>query len=281
MSLKYKKGIAHFRYDETSTSDFPSYIVISIPLLNTELFLSFLKTKKPSIVETVVTSLSTRFSAMKMYDSIEDIEFTYEREHLKNFPELENTLKKVALGLLDYEVYEEELKKDIATLPKRVINTSYLLSSYALLESLVESIPREEAIEMFKDYVDLRTDVFAALLVPPTENLDALYERHHSVKSSDRTLYSALLDDGRLVGRTDRCMLKEILESYGDPELAYTTICHHHFHVAEVGNSNFMLTMTKTLVQGDNYCDFCWHDKRFDDVLKHPPAETWDSLDSD
>ena len=55
----------------------------------------------------------------------------------------------------------------------------------------------------------------------------------------------------------DRCLWKEILESYGDSELAYLTSCYLDFRVTELLNPNFMLTRPKTVMRGDKYCDFC------------------------
>ena len=60
-----------------------------------------------------------------------------------------------------------------------------------------------------------------------------------------------------MVSHVDRCLWKEILESYGDSELAYLTSCYLDFRVTELLNPNFMLTRPKTVMRGDKYCDFC------------------------
>ncbi|MHA2162349.1 MAG: L-2-amino-thiazoline-4-carboxylic acid hydrolase [Candidatus Thorarchaeota archaeon] len=81
-----------------------------------------------------------------------------------------------------------------------------------------------------------------------------------------------------VVSRVNRCMWHELQKEYGDPEIAYVNSCHFDFYAATLWNENFVLTRTKTLMQGDDCCDFCWHDKRYDKEMKHPPAKFWDSL---
>lgn len=271
--------IAHIKYDENATIQLPSYLYTSTPIIYAELFLEFLKEKRPSCVEQVVERAVVRLRNLDEEDT-DGVEFAYERDNLREYPELEETMKRVTLGILNYTKYEAKLRNEMATLPRRAYREPLLHIGYALAASLAEVVPRREALALFRQSVDFSIDRLGAIVAPPTQDLKMLYERHQAAATGDIETRSILLDEGRLVGRVDRCMPQEILDVYGDPEVASVVICHSHFHQAEVANPNFVLTRTKTLVCSDSYCDFCWHDKRFDTSLKHPPEEVFQNLAS-
>ena len=42
---------------------------------------------------------------------------------------------------------------------------------------------------------------------------------------------------------------------------------------------NFEHKETKTLMQGDSYCDFCYHDSRIDKELENPSEQEYDNVD--
>ena len=47
-----------------------------------------------------------------------------------------------------------------------------------------------------------------------------------------------------------------------DSELSYFMTCYTDFENTKNLNPDFILTRSKTLMMGDDYCDFCYHDKR-------------------
>jgi hypothetical protein len=268
------KEVAFTKYDENSPVELPP-LFITKALIGTDMLLGFLKDKKPEAVEAVVDNLMERLSEMEMHEGIEEVSFEYERKHLPEYPELETTMKKVILGHLRYEKYRAEFENEKVRVSMKDYVRSYLPITFSVVAALAESMPREEALELYREFVDFRTDKVFQWKV---NDLSKIHEQNTSKEAGPQKSFGAILEDGRVVSRVDRCMWKEILEPYGDPELAYHASCYLDFHVAELMNPNFMLTRTKTVMQGDKYCDFCWHDKHIDKTLEHPSEEFWDGL---
>ena len=272
--MKIKEGVAYTRFDANSPMELPPLFVTKI-LIGTDLFLGFLKEKKPDVVEKVIDNCITRLKEMEMHKDIDEVSFKYEGEHLLEYPELESTIKKVVLGMLGFDKYREEFQQEKVKISARDYVRSYLPIGFHLSAALAESIPREEAIELYREFIVFRTDKTFEWRI---DDLSPIYKNNTSKEAGPHGSYDAMLEDGRVVSRVDRCLWKEILEPYGDPELAYYTSCYLDFRVTELLNPNFMLTRPKTVMQGDKYCDFCWHDKRVDKTLEHPSEEFWDSL---
>lgn len=107
MGLKIEEGVAFTRYDANAPIELPPLFVTKI-LIGTDLFLSFLKEKKPDIVERVVDNFMKRLDTMEMHDGVDEVSIEYEGEHLPTYPELETTIKKVVLGMLGFEKYCDE-----------------------------------------------------------------------------------------------------------------------------------------------------------------------------
>ena len=76
-----------------------------------------------------------------------------------------------------------------------------------------------------------------------------------------------------------RCLWVDILKEFDDPKISYAVACHHDLHAARYINKNFRLTRKKTLMQGNGFCDFCWHDISIDKEMKHLSDDFWQELD--
>ncbi|MFX1302296.1 MAG: L-2-amino-thiazoline-4-carboxylic acid hydrolase [Promethearchaeota archaeon] len=55
-------------------------------------------------------------------------------------------------------------------------------------------------------------------------------------------------------------------------------LCYSDFQGAQNLNPNFVLTRTKTLMMGDDYCDFYYRDTRKDKDLSHPRESEFEEL---
>ena len=57
--------------------------------------------------------------------------------------------------------------------------------------------------------------------------------------------------------------------------------CYMDFLTPTLRNENFVLTRTKTKMGGHSYCDFCFHDKRFEEEIEQPIEEFWENFTMD
>lgn len=88
----------------------------------------------------------------------------------------------------------------------------------------------------------------------------------------------AELMDGRVIMKVEECMWGEALKGVEDPELMYYFICYGDFYSTPDYNENFVLTRKKTILQNDDICDFCYHNKANGKKLTHPEDSLWKSL---
>lgn len=55
-----------------------------------------------------------------------------------------------------------------------------------------------------------------------------------------------------------RCRFAEYFRSINEPELGGILMCDFDYYVAEIGKPVVDLQRTKTLMNGDDHCDFCY-----------------------
>ena len=60
--------------------------------------------------------------------------------------------------------------------------------------------------------------------------------------------------------------------------LCYAMLCYSDFQGAKNLNPNFILTRTKTIMMGDEYCDFCYHDTQKVKEITHPSEKEFQEL---
>ncbi len=251
---------------------------ISRPLVDLNLFIGFLKSKKPECIDDLTQDLIKRLKSLTL-DSESTFDFEYESQHLSKYPELEEITKQVTLGMLNYTKYENDLQGESLKILSEDYIKSYVPTNNRTITALVEVIGRDAALTLYKEYVDYRTDIMKKPTTSKYESLEQFYKLMISEGGSGpQGGVGAILEGGMVVFRVDRCMWHELQKEYGDMEIAYVTACHYDFYAATLWNENFELTRTKTCMQG-GYCDFCWHDKRYDKEMKHPPDEFWKNLE--
>ena len=138
--------------------------------------------------------------------------------------------------------------------------------------------PRDKALELYKRSVDYNINLTRKL----DESITCAEDYYESATSEDLATHTGtwfLTRNGVIGLKVTRCMWVEILKEFGDPELGYAVACHCDFQSAKYIGKNFRLTRTRTLMQGDEICDFCWHDVSIDKEMKHAPEEFWQELD--
>ncbi len=86
-----------------------------------------------------------------------------------------------------------------------------------------------------------------------------------SVTSAEENLleYEVLKDmDEKFAVKITKCKYADFYIGKGEPEIGYAMHCALDFGEAEAFSSDIILKRTKTLMQGDNYCDHCYEFKK-------------------
>lgn len=58
--------------------------------------------------------------------------------------------------------------------------------------------------------------------------------------------------------KVSRCSYAEYYKELGEPELGFRFVCSHDFSIAAGVSSDLELNRKQTIMQGDQYCHFCY-----------------------
>lgn len=275
--MKVKEGVNRIEYDSDITIEAIPAEILARSLSRLDLFVGFLESRVPDDVPKIARTLLDMLRGIDVDPDMEYPTFDYESQNLDEYLELSETSMRVTREMLNYKMHSEENTKNKVIIPFRNYLMSIVPANYMMVASMVDVLGREKAISLYKEFVDYATDEMDT--TRKFESLEDLHNGYFEGEKGPNCLISCLPKDGKLVVRVDMCSWQMVLKPYEDPELAYLTSCYYDFHAAEVMNPNFRLTRTKTLMQGDGYCDFCWHDKRQVESIEHPGEDFWNSLD--
>ena len=160
---------------------------------------------------------------------------------------------------------------------------SAVIPEYNWILVLSHILGKEEAIQISKGATERYCVKYDTSTIEKYESLDEMREVQTKFWDSGRLgriRIASDVEDGVWIVRCENCekiaSLRN-LETY-DRELLDTVECHSDFQVTRLFNENFVLTRTMTIGAGDPYCDFVYHDIRFDKELKHPSKEYLDNI---
>jgi hypothetical protein len=250
--------------------------------------LGFIKKSNQSIIQKYIKNLETEFEklATKEFLSSNDkiiSKMLKELEFLKQNSQL-------VKHILNYSFQLLNLSKEISSLDEKFEVTQYnymrsfLIPNYYYLHVLIQTIDREEAIGLFKEYISQFLVDNKVTVETKFKSLEDSYERiKKSVNNpSDWVGLYGKLSRGKLFYRNDNCLWIEVLTDLPDSEIKYCICCYGDYQIARTyRNEHIVLTMEHTIAEGDKYCSRVIHDTRFDWNLKHPPQEFWDNIKPD
>ncbi|MFW9808271.1 MAG: L-2-amino-thiazoline-4-carboxylic acid hydrolase [Candidatus Thorarchaeota archaeon] len=252
----------------------PLQLVLSRPLNDIDLFIGYLNDHHPELTDSFYNTLCSKLRKITKDTKIETDIFEFKPNNLRDYPDLEEVFKKAVLQLLGYERYASEVTDGKAIFVFKDVLHSYLIPAANIAETIASLLPKGEGLELYRNYVDYRTDREKS--IQPKENLEEFFNYMKSSAESPLEWSFYLGKDGVLYAKVTSCLWSEILKEF-DPEIAYAVACHFDFNAAKHYNENFVLTRKKTIMQGNKYCDFCWHDTRFGSG-KHPNEEFYEKL---
>lgn len=212
-------------------------------------FEDYLRSIHPSIQKTFSKKLDKMFS-----DSLE-LDCEIKRE---------NVFVKYCLSFSKSINIKNPLMEDFIKITKYPV--------YHYFKLFTEIYGRERGIYHIKYFIDIvmkkkypsnfRPDNLTYLLAPdddskyPTEAVNYVFNK------------------GKIASRINRCLWHEVMtEHLEDSEIAYLTCCYWDFMDFESMGTHFHFTRSKCKMLGDEYCDPCAHDLRFNDLVSHPSTE--------
>ena len=254
------------------------------PLPRLNYFLGFLKRNRSEILPDFVANLTSKLGSLVKKDCLtkktDELSKLYiEMPNLAEYPELVSIYLNYCFQLLQLDQNVDWVNDRV-----KVINRNYSLSflhhRYYIVLALTETIERDEAIQLYKNYLT----EYVKSRAPPTFKRDKLEEGRESAIQRDIhspdigwEIILGKIENGKFPQRKDTCMWADVLKDLPDVELKYLAACYGDFQGYNNPNENFILTMEHTIIEGDPYCSCVVHDTRINNDLTHPSKEFVDN----
>ncbi|MHA2231463.1 MAG: L-2-amino-thiazoline-4-carboxylic acid hydrolase [Candidatus Hodarchaeales archaeon] len=265
-------------FDSQGTTKIDLVNHLNLRLGSANMFLEMLGKDHPNSIETVVQALSKSLTD-RGGEFVPELELTEHYSELEKFPNLVLQIKSAVLTLLNFDEYQDKIEENKGEVLVSDFLRSYLFLEYYLATSLKSILDRDDALAYYQNFVDTRTKLTANPeskwpdLSNSKEEMQQFTETTHG---HDLNYYK--INDGKVTYRINRCLWHETTKELNDKEFAYSVCCHYDFEAIKTLNENFILTRKRTIIAGNQFCDFCIHDTRVVDKVEHPTNEFWMKL---
>ena len=244
--------------------------------------LGVIKAQQPKKVADYVANLETRYQQLitDEYLSLQEAEVSpiiAELDHLREYPLIARLLPNYQFQLMQL-AKKTQWKIVKVTVTLRTFMRARYMPIYTNLQILTETLPRESAIQLFKDFINDYMRLRVADLDDRFETLEELREMLLGMGDWGVVGNVGEVEDGKLIMRRDTCLHHALLEDVPDEELKFLTCCYGDYEGVRSFNKHFKLTMHHTLVNADPYCDCVYYDTRITKDFTHPSKEFFDDI---
>jgi hypothetical protein len=240
-----------------------------------ESFLNKVQKHDQNAFKEVIANLQQRLASREIEISLPEVELPL----ITQYPKLKQQV--VNYVCEPFEKYQSLTKQTkTVTCTVKTWLQSRLFLSYQMAKSLTSIMAKEKAIQFFQDYIDEET----RKVRDPTQYRETLIDEKEimaffeTYASHNSILFT--VNEWKAGQKMLKCKWHEVMKKLNDPDFTYAVACHYDFEATKNTNPAFTLTRTKTLMQGDECCDFCLHDTR-QIAVAHPPESFWKELNSD
>jgi hypothetical protein len=153
---------------------------------------------------------------------------------------------------------------DISVMDRAKIQAQVLLP---LVRALREEIGEEHTNEILLGALDeaVRERIQAEaqqLEGTPLEKFEAMMRRSGAANAPQLEMEMLEATPETLRFNVHSCKYAEFFTALGEPELGAMLLCAGDFPMAAVGGPGVQFTRSRTLMQGETHCDFCYRIKR-------------------
>ncbi|TET30011.1 MAG: hypothetical protein E3J70_05665 [Candidatus Heimdallarchaeota archaeon] len=281
---KYRLGVLNPNTLEKLVEVQPFDYARREPLKRLNFILRFIKEKNPDSLDKYAKNLEEKYRTLVKEDiaNKRKIELKEVFEDYK-FLEKYSSLAKLSLNyfLQLHQIPENvDWKKDKIKIPSKNQLLSFLHPRYYNLLTLTETIGRDEAIKLYKQYVTYYYIEEQKNRENKYPDIKTLFENRIDQKGepSDWVVVVGLFNEGKYAYKNENCMWVDVLKDLPDTEIKYYICCYGDYEAVKFHNESFILTMEHTIAQDDPYCSRVIHDTRVDYDLRHPLKDFWDKF---
>lgn len=245
-----------------------------------ERFLGIIAKHDEEMIEKLLLNYRDTLGKMNIHSEknkfLDQFSFDFtEYKFLNNYSEYIPLIENATLFFLNFSKYVNQLSKEnkISVLMTDSIRGGFF-PLYYLVFSLLEITSRDVVRELAKDFTDICYEI-EQNNIKKAETVEEYAKSLHNGLCPKVSNSVRLVEDGKFYVKITRCMWAEVYSTLPDLEIANLLECYGDFSKMPYINPNFVLTRTKTCVEGDPICDFVYHDKRIVTEIKHPDEEFW------
>ncbi|MHA2406508.1 MAG: hypothetical protein ACXACH_07130, partial [Candidatus Hermodarchaeia archaeon] len=178
-------------------------------------FLGAIKAQQPTILEEYVTNLETRYQPLlnNEYLSLRNDDISPiidELPHLREYSQLVRVYVNYNFQLLQLSKKAKWKRAKIQTSLRTLMRSRYI-PIYTNLQVLTETLPRDQAIQLFKDYIDDYMRMRVAEMDDRYQTLNELRDMFLSMGEWGVVGNVSEVKDGKLIMRRDTCLHNALL----------------------------------------------------------------------
>ena len=248
-----------------------------------DLFLRFLMAQEPKILEQVNAKLLARMRNFTVKGR-SPVSPGIVAEVIQEFPSAQ---KHRALFQAQFELQRKLLGvgeqvwigQEAVEVPQTAFFRAVYVPQYLALKALIDVLGKAGAITLMKRCLD-----WVYMQGPSNPNWPETIEelRNGQVEGNLRgqgmDWIAAIVSEHEYRNKVTTCVIQKALAEYGDDELMEVVACYPDFTMFRKINSHFCLTRTKTLMNGGDCCDMCYHDDRYVLDFVHPSPDVFDAM---
>ncbi len=232
-----------------------------------------MKATHPEAIDRIIDTLEENFSHFPSIPHSHESEFSVLNVYSELQEKIVNAIWKLMNIPSDMLIEEQDTKINVKDYLR-----SRLFISFKLVQSLETIMSHDDAIDYFQAFINQNTrkerdptKYLKELADIDTGEFQQMYQSHNFVEFK--------IHSGKQGTKVTKCKWYEVMKDLNEPDISYAVCCHYDFEATKNMNSNFVLTRKKTIMQGEDYCDFCYHDIRIENAVEHPPEEFWQTLE--
>lgn len=230
-----------------------------------------IKEEKEEILDEFLAKVTSKLNSLIKGDTFKD-QKNLLPEILKQQKNLEDKIEFVkthlsffitTIGISEKQFWNNE---EIIFHAKNFMNSLYG-QFYTQLSSLIEILPKEEAIVFYRKTVDRYNEIYNAVFQKgwyiDLEDMRAQQAKWLANNPYGRFRIYSEVKDGQLIRICKNCEKFNALKNSFliDNEILYEVLCYMHIPLVKVWNENFELKIMKSLALGDSYCAYIYKDK--------------------
>lgn len=260
-----------FKYKESATVNTKLKHIVTTCLTSLDDFLMRLLDNKPYTLGIISEKIISQSGDLEDFG----ITIVNDLQTLNQFPELLKMSINKALSLVNFNKYkqysiDEQIDVDVWDLLRTYCYFEYnYASSLLAIMSADEAKKYIENQEVDKIQEQRNPENYFKTFEDLIKNLKTIIDNFQTQEA-----IAEVLDDDRMVFKITKCKWAEMLKDF-DPEFGFAMLCSTDYELAKNYNPDFVLTRNNTLMEGDDYCDFCYHDTRTEKEITHPTDQFW------